>query len=226
MEFGRAFTYAFEDSDWLKKIGIAALVSLIPLIGLITLLGWALEITRRVIHREAELLPAWDNFGDFVSNGFKAFLVGFVYALPIILISGCLNTVLPLLTSAAGDNGGSVISTVVTVVSICFGCFNFILSIMICLVVPAALGNLAASGGNLSAGFRFNEIFGLLRAAPGPYALVLLGGLVSSFIAGLGLIACLIGIVFTQALAMSINAHLWGQAYQAAKGLQDSSSAA
>jgi hypothetical protein len=48
MEFGRAFSYAFEDSEWIKKVGIAALVFLIPLLGLIILMGWSLEIIRRV----------------------------------------------------------------------------------------------------------------------------------------------------------------------------------
>ncbi len=41
MEFGKAFTYVFEDKDWLKKIGIAALVSLIPLIGQLIVMGWS-----------------------------------------------------------------------------------------------------------------------------------------------------------------------------------------
>ncbi len=220
MEFGRAFTYATEDPDWLKKIGIAALVTLIPIVGQITVLGWALEITRRVINQDPSPLPDWDNFGDFVSKGFQAAVVGFVYALPLIVVSGCLNTVLPFMAQAGSDSE-ELMTTIITVFSICIGCFNFIYGILLSLVLPAAYGNMAASGGQVSAGFRFNEIIALVRAAPGPYAMVILGAIASSFIASLGIIACVIGVIFTQAYAMTVNAHLWGQAYNTAKGAQN-----
>jgi hypothetical protein len=85
-------------------------------------------------------------------------------------------------------------------------------------VLPAAIGNFAATG-QLGAAFRFNEVFGLVRAAPGAYFMVFLGSIVASIIAGLGLIACIIGVLFTAAYAYMINAHLWGQAYKAAKAM-------
>jgi len=31
MDFGRAFTFAFQDPDWLKKVGLAAVIFLIPI---------------------------------------------------------------------------------------------------------------------------------------------------------------------------------------------------
>ena len=61
MEFSRAFSYVFEDSDWFKKIALAALVSLIPIIGQIFLIGWALEITSRVIKKRSHA-PAGSRF--------------------------------------------------------------------------------------------------------------------------------------------------------------------
>ncbi len=51
MDFGKAFTYAFEDQDWLKKLGIGGLLLLIPIFGILAVMGWTVEITRRVIHR-------------------------------------------------------------------------------------------------------------------------------------------------------------------------------
>ena len=95
MNLGRAFTFAFEDKDWLKKLGIAGLVMLIPIIGQLTVSGWALETTRRVIHHEPEELADWGAFGDYLVKGLKIFVIGIVYALPIILISICAN--LPLM---------------------------------------------------------------------------------------------------------------------------------
>jgi uncharacterized membrane protein len=40
MDFGRAFSFVFEDPDWLKKVAIAGLVMLIPVIGQLVVLGW------------------------------------------------------------------------------------------------------------------------------------------------------------------------------------------
>jgi hypothetical protein len=75
----------------------------------------------------------------------------------------------------------------------------------------------------MSAGFRFGEVFGMVRAVPVAYLMALLGGFVASIIASLGVILCVIGILFTAVYAYTINAHLYGQAYNeaaAARGLK------
>ncbi len=219
MDFGRAFSFVTEDPKWLQKVGIAALVMLIPLIGPITVYGWALEITRRVINNDPEPLPDWNDFGGLLGKGFQAFVVYFVYSLPIILISSCNGGLQAVLAQNSGGSDGETIATVVLVVAGCLGCFSFLYSILLGLVLPAAMGNLAANG-QLGAGFRFGEIIGLVRAAPGAYGMVLLGGIVAGIIACMGLIACIIGVIFTAAFAMAFNAHLWGQAYNVAKNTQ------
>ena len=58
--------------------------------------------------------------------------------------------------------------------------------------------------------------FALIRAAPGAYLIVLLGGMAAGFIAPLGSIACGVGALLTSAYALLINAHLLGQAYRSA----------
>jgi len=222
MEFGKAFTYVFEDTDWLKKVGIAALVLLIPIIGQLIVLGWSLEITRRVIQNDPKPLPDWSDFGGHVVRGLKAFVIGLVYALPIIVLSICQSTT-PLI---AGNDSQDTLTTIVAFLSICFGCVMFIYGIFLGFVLPAAYGKFAATD-ELGAAFRFGEVFGLVRAAPSAYLIVLLGGIVAGIIAGLGLILCFIGIILTLAYSMTINAHFYGQAYNqavAAKGMQTSTS--
>lgn len=224
MNFGRAFSYVTEDPDWLKKVGIAALVMIIPIIGQIVVIGWALEMTRRVINGEPETLPDWSNFGDYLSKGFQGFVVMFVYLLPVLLISGCMQT-LPALMAAAGDNSDTMqmIASVISIVSICVSCFMILYEIVIGFVLPAAFGNLAATG-EIGAGFRMGEVIGLVRAAPGPYFMALLGAIVAGIIAGLGVIACFIGVLFTAAYSYAVQAHFWGQAYNAAKAAQSQTS--
>lgn len=223
MNFGRAFSYVTEDPEWLKKVGIAALIMIIPILGQIIIIGWALEITRRVINHEPEMLPDWSNFSDYLSKGFQGFVISFVYLLPVFLVSGCMQSFGPIV-SMIGDNrdAAQAIASVISILSICFSCFIFLYDVVIGFILPAALGNFAATG-EIGAGFRFAEIFGLVRAAPGPYFIALLGGLVSGIIGSLGLIVCFIGVLFTLAYAYAVDAHFWGQAYNAAKAAQNAS---
>jgi lipoprotein signal peptidase len=219
MNFGRAFSYVTEDPQWLQKLGIAALIMIIPILGPITVIGWALAVTQHVIKGEPETpLNDWSNFGDYLAKGFQVFVIGFAFALPGLLVSFCQQGV-AYLPSAMRDNQAiQTITSVVMVVTICFSCVSFIYNLLVAFVLPAAIGNFAATG-QLGAAFRFNEVFGLVRAAPGAYFMVFLGSIVASIIAGLGLIACIIGVLFTAAYAYMINAHLWGQAYKAAKAM-------
>lgn len=225
MNFGRAFTYVFEDPDWLKKVAIAALVSLIPVVGTITVLGWTLEITRRVIKGEGESLPDWSDFGAYLGKGFQALLVGLGYAAPLILIMLC-GLIISMLPAMLSGNGGNsdAIGGLMAVVLFCTYCLVALLGIGIGIVIPAAYGKLADTG-ELGAAFRFGEVFGLVRAAPGPFLMVLLGGIVANgIIAPLGSILCGIGVLLTVAYAMLVMAHLYGQAYKTALETQNGSS--
>jgi hypothetical protein len=211
MNLGQAFTFAFEDKDWLKKLGIAGLVMLIPFIGQLTVGGWSLEITRRVIQHEPETLPDWGAFGEYLVRGLKMFVIGIVYALPIILLSICAN--LPVMFM--GNGGDETTASIISLLSICVSCISAIYGIALWFLIPAALAKFVVAG-EIGAAFRFSEVIALVRAAPAAYVLALLGGIVAGLIAGLGVILCVIGVIFTIAYSYVIQGHLWGQAYNEA----------
>lgn len=213
MDFGLAFSFPFKDADWFKKIGLVALVTLIPVIGQLVLLGWALEITRRVIDETATPLPEL-NFGQQLGKGFQVFLIGLVYAIPLILF------MIPLIiVDAAGtrmlDSGNTGVGTALALLSVCCGGLIFLYSLVMAFLMPAAIGEFAAKG-SLGAAFQFGKVFGLVRKAPVAYLVVVLGGLIAGFIAPLGTIACVIGVILTAAYASAAVAHLEGQAYNQA----------
>jgi len=214
MDFGLPFTFEFNDQEWIKKIAIAALISLIPIIGQIYLLGWGLEITRKVINGENSPLIPETNFGGFLGSGFKAIIIALVYSIPIILFTIPITIASSTLPSADLDE--NTIAVIISAVSLCCGSLIFIYSLVLGLMLPAAFGNFAAKG-NISDGLRFVEIFGLVKAAPVPYLIVLGGGIAASFVGSLGSIACGIGALLTMAYAMLINGHFYGQAYRQAK---------
>lgn len=211
MEFGQAFSFVFEDEEWLKKVGIAGLIMFIPLVGVLVVLGWSVEITKRVINNHAEPLPDWGDFMQYLVKGLQVFVIAFLYMLPVIVVQLCSTGGMAFMA----DSGDETLATVLGVLTVCLSCFVILYSILSGLVLPAAIGNFAAKD-ELKAAFSFGEVFGMVRKNLGAYALVLLGSIVSGFVASLGIIACGIGVAFTGAYAYAINGHLWGQAYRVA----------
>ncbi len=213
MEFSKAFTFVFSDQNWIKKILILGLVSLIPIIGWLVILGWSLQITRQIIKNEVFNLPDL-HFGEQLSLGFKGFVIALVFTLPAMLFSLPSIAVAPLGQAVELDE--QTLSTMIVLVSVCCGGIQLIYSIGIAFFLPAAFGNFVDKG-FLSAGFRLGELFNLVKAAPVAYLLVVVGSMLASFIAGLGFIACIIGAIFTFAYSQAIVAHLTGQAFREAQ---------
>jgi hypothetical protein len=211
MDFGKAFTFAFDDPDWLKKIAINALIGIIPIVGQIYLMGWGLEVARRVATGSAQPLPDVD-FGTYLGYGFKAFVVALVYTAPLwvsALVVAGLSALLYEVSQEAANTIGMV-------VGICFGFFGLVYGLLIGLVMPAAFTRMVIFG-RIKDGLAFGSVFSLVRAAPGAYLLVLVGTIVAQFLAGIvGGIACGIGVIFTAALYQAVAGHFYGQAYRAA----------
>jgi hypothetical protein len=208
MEIGKAFTYPFEDPDWLKKIGLAAVIFIIPIVGSIAVAGWGVEVARRVIHREQYPLPDWSDFMGHLVRGLKMVVITLVYMLPVILVSACSSG----LITFGQNQGENAILTIMSIVSACLGCLVLIYAILAGLVLPAALGKFAATD-DLKAAFRFGEVIGMVRAKPMVFVMTLLGGFVASLVGSLGTIVCVIGALFTLPYSIAISGHLWGQAY-------------
>ena len=176
-------------------------------------MGWSLQITRQIIKNEVFNLPDL-HFGEQLGLGFKGFVIALVFALPAILFSLPSVAVGPL--GEAFDFDEKSISTMLMLVSICCGGIQLIYSVGLAFFLPAAYGNFVDKG-FLSAGFRLGELFRLVKAAPVAYLLVVLGSMLASFIAGLGIIACVIGAIFTFTYSQAVVAHLTGQAFREAQ---------
>jgi hypothetical protein len=219
MNYGYAFTFQFKDDEWIKKFAIAALFTLIPFVGPIFLAGWGLEITRRVIVGDPEPLPPWNDFGNYIIKGIQLIIIGFVYALPIILVQACTQGVF--VAGSESFSGDDAFGVIAVIAQTCFGCLTFLYSIFLGLFVPAAIGHFAAEG-SFGAAFRFGEIFRILKVGPAAYVIVLLASFVMPFIAMMGLMFCLIGALFTFPYAMTVVQYLYGEAYRACKADLDS----
>ena len=219
MDIGKAFTFVFDDEDWIVKILIAAAILLVGiLLGILVipaivagalLAGYSVEITRRVIQGDPQALPEWDNWGEMLADGIKVIVIGIVYALPVIILSVCLGIPMGIL---AEDAEG-----LVSLLSVLLSCLNFLWAIVMSLLLPAAIAFYAAAG-ELSAAFRFGEVFAFVRDNLKTYLITFLMSWVASFVGGLGSIVCGVGVLVTSPYGWMVTGHLYGQAYLEAAG--------
>lgn len=87
MDIAKAFTFVLEDKNWIKKLGIGALLTLFIwlIVPFFTILGYGIETARHVASRREPLLPEW-NFGEMTKDGFSLFLAMLVYMIPVVVV--------------------------------------------------------------------------------------------------------------------------------------------
>ena len=74
----------------LGKLLIGIILSIIPIVNLIAM-GYALECVSTVLKKKKSYaLPEWKNFWRLFIRGLAAGVIGFVYALPALIILGVL----------------------------------------------------------------------------------------------------------------------------------------
>ncbi len=214
MDFGKAFSYEFQDPKWVEKILITALISLIPIFGGIYLLGWALANIRRVIDGDPYPMPETD-FGGHFMRGLKWVVIQLVYALPAILV---VFVVAILGGFSANNSNGS--ATIVILGVCCVDILIFVYAMILAFSTPVIQSVYLEEGEHIGAGFHFKRIIALLRAAPGAYGLAFLGTLIGGIIAPLGGVVFGFGALVTTVYAEAMMSHLIGQAYVDARQAQ------
>lgn len=212
MDIGAALSFVTQDKDWIKKILIGAVLVLTG-IGTIPVLGWGLEITRRVIRGDTELLPEWTEFGKFIVDGLKLIAVAIVWSLPYVILSACLGG----LGTALGNSGSQTdLSTATTVLSVCLGIIALPYFIVYGLLLPGMAGILAEKD-SLGAALNPMSAWKLVRANIGGYVIAfLVGDIILSVATFVGTLVCVIGLFPATAYAYAVLGHIYGQAHRKA----------
>lgn len=206
MNFTKAFTYIFDDQRWLEKLVIPLLVTLIPVIGWLVAAGYLMRVTRNVAEHQAEPLPELE-FGADLGRGFKWFVAGLLYALPIMAVSTLLF--LPL---ALTENNSDMTGLAITL-AVLGGLVILLYTLFMAVLMPIANANIAVKE-RISAVFECKKIFGMLRNNIKAWLIVIGGSLVCGLIiAPLGAIVVFIGALITGFYSQLVIAHLTGQAY-------------
>ncbi|MCD4785157.1 MAG: DUF4013 domain-containing protein [Candidatus Eremiobacteraeota bacterium] len=89
LELGEMILRPFKDPGWFQKVLIVALMSIIPIIGPIVLMGYQVRYVRRIIFRQnSRELPGYDDFGGLIMTGLYLFLANLIYMTVILTVSG------------------------------------------------------------------------------------------------------------------------------------------
>lgn len=213
MDIGKSFSYITEDQDWLKKTLIGALLALV-VVGLPALIGWMVEIIRRVANGDPSPLPDWDNLGEFFMTGIKLLVIGFVWSLPItVLVAIFAGSAAAMGSSMSEDMAGWIFSFG----GICMSLFVMVYTIALWLLSGPLLAQLG-DGVKWSTLINPKPSFDLFKRNAGGFLIAaLLGNIIVNVLAAIGTILCGVGSFWGTAYGTAVMGHLLGQAYAQAK---------
>jgi hypothetical protein len=199
---GDAFVWPFRDPDWLGRIAIMGLILLIPIVGGINGLGWMLATLDRLRAGEQRLAPA--NF-DYISQGFPLFVVYLVYYLALAVLALLFYTPAILILSYQGNHNANVFLVgvgiallLVTVSLVTLG------ALALTFAMPGVV--LAVDRGGIAAGLNVGQVVRRMRVSPINTLIAGLMLIAAGLVGQLGSVACFIGVVFTSAYALAMQA--------------------
>ena len=204
MDIGKAFSYVVSDKDWVKKVVIGGILGIIPIANLIVM-GYGLRVLKNVAQDDPQPLPEWDDWGGDFMKGLMVTLASLIYSSPAIVLSGIVALIGVVTGNVSGEAQG-----VFAVLMVCFTWLMVLWGLAVGLWMPAAMVNYTEKW-SFGAMFAFEKIWTLISENIGNYVTVLVVMLLAGIAASFGMIACVIGVLFTQFYAQLVSMHVLGQ---------------
>jgi len=228
MDIEKAFGFPFEDKQWISKLGLGAVISIVPILNF-AWSGYMAGIIRNVMDHAAEPLPTWDDLGKKFSDGLILFGAWLVYASPM-LIALCLPLSIMAFSGILSGNTGmqDIARTIGEAGGVLFYCLLcvFVLYAMALSVIYPAILVMFAREGTFASCFKLREAFDMISRNAAPFFTAWGLSLVAAFGVSLavgfanlfvGWIPCL-GWIVSLGLSLasgvyisSVYAHLFGQ---------------
>ena len=86
LDYASPFIFLFKDKAWLKKFVIASLLTY-TILGAAPVLGWMIEIVRKVRRGENSELPEWADWKTFWRLGGQFAFINVVWLLPFLVVT-------------------------------------------------------------------------------------------------------------------------------------------
>ena len=216
MRYMEAYNYIFAHPEWTMNVLLAAVCSLIPVVGNIVLLGYQYEIVEAMHRFPGQLYPKFDfnRFAPYLMRGVWPFLVNLIVSVLLQIPIQCGNFALMGMSAAAGQGGGNDAAGVAIGVGfLVFMLFVIVLSIAAGLAMFPMLLRAGLSQ-DFAQAFKFAWIQDFIVKMWLEMVLMMLFLMATGMaVAMLGLLACCIGIIPAAVIIMMASAHLMGQLY-------------
>lgn len=219
MDVNKAVRFVFEDKQWVSKLLIAVLMSLLAfvIVPALILQGYVIKLVRQVMNGNRDELPEWTDWGKLLSDGFFLTVGELVWMLPLILLviivsvaTGGLGSISEDAAAVAATGGGLLLLCLV------------LLMVLAALFLTPALMIQYAIKDEFGALFRFSEVFDIIRNHMSDILIAFLVTVAAVFVVSLiggvlGLVPCLGWIAaFVIGLAAGpyvsfVGGHLYGQ---------------
>jgi hypothetical protein len=203
MNFGKSFTYMFEDTNWVSKFLIGIVISVVPILN-IAWAGYGIGIMRNMARGMEKPLPSWDNLGEKFKDGLIIFVATFIYLLPALIVIG----IGAIAGSALGDE--SAMTVVIVAISCCATVYFVAFSIM----QPALLIHYSRTN-SFGALFQVKEVFSLATQNLGEYLMAWVTGLIAggvlSILAPVLLVLCFVPFLLGIAWVTCVTYYAYGQ---------------
>jgi hypothetical protein len=193
VDIGKSFSYVFEDEGWVSKVLIGGLIGIIPIVGQFAVSGYGYKVAQNVARGVERPLPEWNEFGDALARGFFGWVIWLVYVLPVILLAIVVALATAGAAAASGDERGAGAGVAL---SLCLFPIIFVLAIVCGVAALVAIARYLATD-DIGQAFKFGEVLASLRANIGAWVMLLLVAILAGFVASLGIVACGVGILFT-----------------------------
>jgi hypothetical protein len=150
MDLKRGLTFVTRDPEWIVKVLIGTVISLVPILNF-TAIGYALDVTRNVNNERETPLPEWNDFGSQFIRGLLAAIIQFIWSLPLlVLLCPLMIPVISAANSESGDPSGGAAA------------------VAFCVPILILIGVLVLTPFTMAANTRFAITNQFSEAMPGP----------------------------------------------------------
>ncbi|CUS97465.1 DUF4013 domain-containing protein [Candidatus Kryptobacter tengchongensis] len=228
MNIERGFRFVFQERNWFGKIIVGGVMMIFSflIIPLLIYYGYLVEVAKRTIKEEQQLLPEWDEIGRKLANGFKLAVIIIVYLIPFFILFGIS---LPFSTLEFENFKSREIITYImplppnlflkwelTGISFLLFLSSLVYIILFALILPFIIGKFAENE-SINDAFAISDIFSMFRDNIGDAIIVFLLTIFLQLLASLGFVLCFVGILLTGFWASIVQYYLYGELYKKAK---------
>lgn len=209
VNFEKSFGYVFKDPDWVVKLVIGTVfVLLTPLmIGVPFMTGYMIRIIRYRLEGK-EGLPAWTNLGGMFVDGIKMVFVGFVYALPILIMGVGLAIVVTIVGEVDSDAGAFM-----GLLFLPFQGLSMLYSLALVFIHPH-IYHVIATDAPLRQAFQLKGYFKILKTEWSAVLVALLLIWLAGVIAWFGIFIFIIGLFIGLAYVNMVTGDVYGRLLQ------------